>query len=101
MKYIIPKNIEYMQDDDILLVDRNILNVRISKIVYNNEPLSESLIFLLQTISKVLDKEYKKKIVVTLVPMSVGNIKKCFSNYKNLPKGTFAKDDKYNTSIIE
>ncbi len=95
MKYLTSlKNIKYLSPEEILLVDRDILNERISYLISTgSNNCSESLLLLLHTLSKTLSQEYATKTLMSYVPFSVKDILKLFPDYESLPITAFARVD--------
>lgn len=92
MKYIQSKNIDYLEDDTILFVDRDIVNARVAEFISTPQVQSESLILLLDSLSDILQKETQTNKLVRFVPLQIKDIKKFFKNYASFPNTTFLQD---------
>ena len=90
MKIIRPRNIDSLNDNDMLYVSRSLINATVAHIVSNGMVTNKNMV-LVQRMSEAVEQEYETKSIIPYIPMSVKEVKECFPNYVNLARGDFFK----------
>lgn len=91
MQYIKSTLLDDLNDNAIVYVNRNVFNSTMAKyeISMDNYNYIEELNILLSLWKKTYKLEKETKRIISFIEMRNGDVKKCFKNYKSLPKGSF------------
>lgn len=90
MKPIRSKNIKTFNDNDVIYVSRSLINTTVAKILSSNNAASDNSM-LIEIMSDAVEQEYETKKIIPYIKMSVKDVKNCFPEYENLPRGSFFK----------
>lgn len=91
MKYIKSEDLDRLDDNVNIYVNRNVLNATIASYEINSEyqEYNDELSTLLSLWKEVYKSEKNTKRINLFIKMKNGEIKRCFKNYKALPLGSF------------
>ena len=91
MRYIKSTDLDKIDDNFIVYVNRNVLNSTLANYEINMEYCEndDKLQTLLAMWNEIYENEKKNKRIELFVKMKNRDIKSCFRNYKELPLGTF------------
>lgn len=93
MRVISFDELKLMDDNEVVLVNKNALYIRIVKyesLKFNTFHPCEELEILMQALTKMLKKEQEINRSIQCVEMTVSEIQKCFVK-DNFPKSTFGQ----------
>lgn len=94
MQFIKSALLDTLDDNVIVYVNRNVFNVTMAKYEIGTEDYNyeEELTILLPLWKKTYNIERETKRIASFIEMRNTDVKKCFKNYKTLPKGSFCID---------
>lgn len=85
-----PRNINNLNDNDVIYVSRSLINATVAHIVSSGN-VTKNNIVLVKRMSEAVEQEYETKSIIPYIEMSVKEIKECFPDYNNLARGDFFK----------
>lgn len=89
MPYLTAKNIDQLGEKEYVYVNRNTFNAQIAAYEIQSIDVEKELEILLNLWQQTYELEMKTKRIIPLIKMTSKDLKMCFKNYKNMPKGAF------------
>lgn len=91
MQYIKSTILDELNDNAIVYVNRNVFNITLAKyeIRTDNQDYADEIRILLSLWRKTYKLEKETNRIMSFIEMKNSDVKRCFKNYKTLPKGTF------------